>query len=256
VNPGRASRAALTALLLAAAAGPSPAAGASRSDAFEGRIQPISGQLYRKAGRFELTLLGATSLNDAFYKKYLGSLRAGWHLDEFLAVSLSYALGTTTRTGSDTVCPANQGCRKATQAELYQVPGRIRSLASAEIAWTPVYGKLNLLAEQVAHFDLGVLLGVDWVSHDEVLSADQALAQQLTPRSVSTVGGHFGVGVRFFISESVALRWVVKDLVYSLKVPNLEQTGRSGQDIQNQLFTELGVSIFFPRSARPAWGTP
>jgi outer membrane beta-barrel protein len=249
-------RAALTALLLLAAARPLPGRAANKADAFEGKIQPISGQLYGKAGRLELTLLGATSLDDAFHKKYFGTLRAGWHFSEFLAASLSFSTGVTARTGSDTVCPANQGCRPASTAELYQVPGRLRSLASAEVAWTPVYGKLNLVAEQVAHFDLGLLLGVDWIAHDQVLSSNQALVQHLTPGAASTVGGHVGLGVRLFLTEAVALRWEFKDYVYTVKVPNLEQSGRSGGDVQNQLLTELGVSVFFPLQGRMGGRAP
>jgi outer membrane beta-barrel protein len=252
-------RAALTALLLAAAARPAPAAAASKADAFEGRIQPISGQLYRKAGRFELTLAGATSLNDAFYKKYLGTLRAGYHLTEFLSASAAYSLASTARTGSDTVCPANQGCHPASPVELHQVPGKLERLASLELAWTPVYGKLNLLAEQVAHFDLGLLVGADWVTYGEVLSSTAANAIAgggPGPRHLSTVGGHVGLGVRFFLGEALALRWEVKDLVYAVKVPNLSETGRAGRDVQNQLLTEVGLTVFFPLSPRPAGGTP
>jgi len=259
VNRTLASRAALTALLLAAALRPAPAAAASKADAFEGRIQPISGQLYRKAGRFELTLAGVTSLNDAFYKKYLGTLRAGYHLTEFLSLGAGYSLGTTARTGSDTVCPANKGCGPASAAQLAQVPGKLERVASLEVAWTPVYGKLNLLAEQVVHFDLGLVAGVDWVTHAEVLSSGEADAWAAGgpgPGQLSTVGGHVGLGVRLFLGEAWALRWEVRDLVYSVKVPNLEQTLGSGRDVQNQLLTELGVTFFFPTRPRPTGGTP
>jgi outer membrane beta-barrel protein len=244
------SRAALAALLLLAAAWPAGARAANKADAFEGKIKPISGQLYEKAGRFELTLLGATSIDDAFYRKYFGTLRAGYHFTEFLSASAFFSSGLVGKSGSDTVCPANQGCRPATKAELYQVPGRLRSLAGAEVAFTPVYGKLNLFAEKVAHFDLGLLLGADWISHDEILSANQALVQGLTPRAQSTVGGHVGVGVRLFLSRALALRWEFKDYVYAVKVPNLQQSGRGGMDVQNQLFTELGLSVFFPFQGR------
>ena len=56
------------AVLVASALFPRAAA-ASKADAFEGKIQPVSGQLYRKAGRLELTAGGDLSLNDAFFQK-------------------------------------------------------------------------------------------------------------------------------------------------------------------------------------------
>lgn len=245
-----ATRALLAALLLLAAARPAPARAASKADAFEGKIQPISGQLYRKAGRFELTPVAQLSVNDAFFSKYFGGLKATYHLTEFWSVGGSFATGTTAKTGSAVVCPANQGCHPASAAELYQVPGRLRSVAGLEVAWAPIYGKLNVLAEKVAHFDLSLVLGADLVSHDKVLSSDEAIRLQLKPASQSTLGGHVGIGARLFITEAVAVRLEFRDLVYRVDVPNRAGSGQGAGDIQNQLFTELGVSIFFPLTAR------
>lgn len=245
-----ARRALLAALLLTAAARPAPARAGNKADAFEGKIQPISGQLYTKAGRFELTPVGQLSVNDAFFKKYFGGLKATYHLGEFWSVGASYATGGTARTGSAVVCPANQGCHPASAAELYQVPGRIRSVAGLEVSWAPIYGKLNVLAEKVAHFDLALSVGADLVTHDEVLSTEEAVSLGLKPAAKSTVGGHVGLGARFFLSEAVAIRLEFRDLIYRLDVPNRAGSGQGAADVQNQLFTEVGVSIFFPFTAR------
>ncbi len=243
-------RALVAALLLAAALGPAAARAANKADAFEGKIQPISGQLYRKAGRLELTPLGQLSVNDAFFAKYFGGVKATYHLTEFWSVGGAFAAGMVTRTGSAVVCPANQGCQPASDAQLYQVPGRIRSVAALEVAWAPIYGKLNVLAEKVAHFDLSLVLGADLVAHDEVLSSDEAVRQGLEPGAARAVGGHFGLGARFFLSEAVALRLEFRDLVYRVEVPNRAGSGLGAADLQHQLFTELGVSVFFPFTSR------
>jgi outer membrane beta-barrel protein len=238
------------ALLLAAALRPAPARAANKADAFEGKIQPISGQLYRKAGRLELTPQALLSVNDAFFTKYFGGLKATWHFSEAWSVSGAYATGGAGRTGSAVVCPANQGCHPASAAELYQVPGRLRSLAGLEVAWAPVYGKLNVLAERVAHFDLALLVGADLVSHDRVLSAEEAIRLGLRPATEQTVGGHVGLGARIFVSDAVAVRLEFRDLVYQVKVPNRAGSGLGAADIQNQLLAEVGVSVFFPFTAR------
>jgi outer membrane beta-barrel protein len=242
-----AARLALVALLLAAA--PAAPRAASKSDAFAGKIPPVSGQLYRKAGRLELTPMGGLSLNDAFFSKAFGGAKLGWHFTEFLSVSLQGQAGAVSRAGSAVVCPANQGCHPASEVELWQVPGRIEWMAGVEVAWAPVYGKLNVLAEKVAHFDLALLAGADWISHREVLAAGDAVALAAaggTPGSVGTVGGHVGLGVRVFLSEALAVRWEVRDYIYGVRVPNVQEEGRARLDVQNQLFTELGVSVFFP----------
>ena len=255
--PTRALAAALlSAGLLALAALPAAARAGNKADAFEGKIQPISGQLYRKTGRLELTLLGDLSVNDAFFTKYFGGLQVGWHLTEFWSLSASYATGGASPTDSTTVCPANQGCRPATPAELAQLPGRLHGVAGLEVAWTPVYGKLNVLAEKVGHFDLGVVAGADWIQLDQVLTSDQAVNQGLTPKRTSTVGGHVGLAARLFLGEAVALKLVVKDLVYAVDVPNVQENGRARSDVQNQFFTELGVSVFFPLTAKAPGRSP
>ncbi len=152
------------------------------------------------------------------------------------------------------VCPSNGGLRRRHQQQLWQVPGDLKMVTGLEVAWTPIYGKLNLFSEQVAHFDLSVLAGGDWISHQEVVSATRA-AELLTlgqePGTKSTIGGHVGLGVRLFFTEAIAARVEFKDYIYKVDVPNWQEGGKARSDVQNQLFTELGVSVFFPFHNRP-----
>jgi outer membrane beta-barrel protein len=145
------------------------------------------------------------------------------------------------------VCTA-AGCGDATEAQLRQVPGRIRGIVGAELAWSPIYGKLNVLAEQVAHFDLSIIAGPDVIFHEEILSREQVelLGASASPATKTAFGGHVGLAARLFLREWVAARLEVKDYVYAVKVPN----AGSGNDVQNQLFTEIGVSFFFPTRNR------
>jgi outer membrane beta-barrel protein len=245
MNPRRLS------LALVLAALPALAAAQSKSDAFAGKIPPVSGQLFRTAGRLELTLGGALSLNDAFFTKYFGSARLTYHLTEFWSVGVNAAGGAAMATNSAVLCSASVGCNDASETRLRQVPGRLRAIVGVEGAWTPVYGKLNVLAEGVGHFDLSILAGADAFLHDEVLSRDQAERLALaggTPASKTALGGHFGLSARFFLAPWAALRFQVADYVYGVDVPNNVALGK---DWQNQLFTELGFSFFFPTGNRP-----
>jgi outer membrane beta-barrel protein len=235
----------LAAALLAAlscAALPSRPAAQTKADAFAGKIPPVSGQLYRKAGRVELTATGNLSLNDAFFTKYFGGLKLGYHFTESLSAAVHAAGGVAVKTGSAVTCTSRE-CVDADERMLRQVPGRIRWLAGAEAAWAPVYGKLNVLSEQVAHFDLSVFAGPDVIAYDEVLLEASA---SRAPGVATSFGGHVGLGVRLFFSEWIAARLEVKDYVYAVKVPN----AGSGSDWQNQLFAELGVSFFLPARNR------
>jgi outer membrane beta-barrel protein len=247
----RTSRA-LALLALVAALLPGGATAQTKADAFAGKIPPVSGQLYRKAGRLELATTGNLSLNDAFFTKYFGGAKLGYHFTEFLSAAVHASGGTTRQSGSTVVCTAAGGCQDASEAQLRQVPGRIKGIVGAEIAWSPIYGKLNVLAERVAHFDLSILAGPDVIFHEEISSRKQEedlalLGASASPATTTAYGGHVGLAARVFLTEWMAARLEVKDYIYAVKVPN----AGSGSDVQNQFFTEIGVSFFFPTRNRP-----
>jgi outer membrane beta-barrel protein len=247
MRAARAGRWLLFSAALAAAAPPSPARG-SEADVFENKIEPVSGVLYPKSGRFEVTPTFNLSLIDPFYSKTLFGAKLGYHLDEYFSIHASFATGPASATGSASVCPANQGCGPATNEQLYQVPGRIRMMAGGEVAFSPIYGKLNLIGEQVAHFDVSILGGADYVVFQKALESGvaQAAAQAgQKPPDASSLAGHVGLGLRIYLYGFVALRLELKDYLYRAEIGNLQR-----MQWQNQLFADMGLSFFFPTSPR------
>jgi outer membrane beta-barrel protein len=237
------------ALVLLAGLAPASAVAQSKSDAFAGKIPPVSASLYRKAGRFEATLSGNLSINDAFYSKYFGGVKLGYHFTESISAHGMVSTGLITKAGSAQVCPSNGGCHSADRVQMFQVPGKIKLMTGLEGAWTPVYGKLNLFSG-VAHFDLGVMAGADWIRYQKVLSTAEAESLAGTPPSAATVGGHVGLGARLFFSEWIAARLEVRNYFYRVSVPNWREGGAAKRDFQSQMFAELGVSFFFPMQNR------
>jgi len=220
------------------------AARGSAADAFENKVKPVSGQLYRKAGKLELTIpAGVVSLNDAFFTKYMAGAKLTYHLSESWSLGVNGSIGTSSATGSTSICsvntdPNNPACKPAVNAQLNQVPGDIKWIAGGEVGFSPLYGKLNLFGEKALHFDLSLLVGADLVSYRDVLGATQANAGA-TPGTVSTPGGHVGIGARLFFARFMALRLELRDVFY--KVSALP----SG-NLQTQLLAEAGLSFFIP----------
>jgi outer membrane beta-barrel protein len=204
----------------------------SAADAFENKVKPVSGQLYTKAGKLELTApAGIVSFNDAFFTKYMVGARLGYHFTEWLSLGVSAAFGGTSPTGSTNICPVSLPCHPADQAQLNQVPGDIKWTGTAELAFSPVYGKLNVFAEKAIHFDLYLLAGGGLVAYRDVVGA--------SPATVTAPAFDAGVGGRIFLAPWLALRLEGRDLLYS--VSHLDK----GQ-LQSQLFLEAGLSFFFP----------
>lgn len=211
----------------------------SAADAFENKVKPVSGQLYTKAGKLELTApAGIVSFNDAFFTKYMVGARLGYHFTEWLSLGVSASFGGTSATGSTNICPVGAACHPADAAQLAQVPGDIKWTGSAELAFSPVYGKVNVFAEKAIHFDLYLLLGGGLVAYREVLSADQATQGQAAA-TITAPAFHGGLGGRIFLAPWLALRLEGRDVFYS--VSSLA-TGK----VQSQLFLEAGLSFFFP----------
>jgi outer membrane beta-barrel protein len=225
--------------------GPLRAQAQSKSDAFAGKIPPVSAQLYRKAGRFEVAPTLNLSLNDAFYSKYFAGVKVDYHFFESISAGAYFATGLNTKAGSAQVCPSGKGCHSASSEQMYQVPGNIHMMGGVEAAWTPVYGKLNLFSTQVIHFDLGLMAGADWIQYQKVLGKAEAEAGD-KPSLASTFGAHAGIGTRIYFSEWMAARLEFRDYIYRVSVPNWQEGGSAKKDLQNQLFAELGVSFFFP----------
>jgi outer membrane beta-barrel protein len=236
--------AALLLAALVACAAPGRVSAQSKADAFEGKVPPISGQLYRKTGRTELTLSGDFSLNDAFYTKYFLGLKGDYHFSEAWAAGLGAQGGVAVQTSSAVVCSSTAGCSSANEIQMRQVPGKIRWILGAQAEWSPIYGKLDALSESVAHFDLSLIAGPDLVAHDEVLST--AEAQVKAPGTVTAFGGHVGLGMRFFVTERWAVRLEFKDYLYPVNVPN----GGIGTHVLNQFFLDVGASMFVPGANR------
>ncbi len=217
---------------------------ASEADAFENKIEPLSGQLYPKAGRFEITPTANLSINDPFFSKYLFGLKAGYHFSEYFSLHASFSGGLSSPTGSTTICSVNTtpACQPASDTQLYQLPGRIRMMGGLEGGFSPIYGKLNLIAQQVLHFDVSILAGADYFSFQKAVALADAGSK---PPDVSAIGGHLGVGVRLFFAGFMALRIELKDYLYPAEIGN-----QGKNQLQRQLMAEMGVSFFFPTSPR------
>ncbi len=121
-------------------------------------------------------------------------------------------------------------------SDLSSVPGKIGFLAGAEVGWAPLYGKVNLFAEKVLHFDTGVLAGVSAIQYAAPGGA-----------MTTTIGGHLGIGQRYFLTSFMTLRLELRDYIYSAQIVQL---GDQSSKIENQLMLEIGLSLFAGQSPK------
>ena len=203
------------------------------------RVRPVSGHLFLKDKRFELSPSVTFSLKDAFFTKYILGASLTYHATETLAFGLRAGYSLPTVAGSAQICTfeseaggsATRGCRRPAFSELDgQAPGQINLLGGLDVQWAPIYGKMSLLAEKFLHFDLYVIGGASVVQYRGPAAKE------------FTVGGNVGVGMRFFVNRSMTVRAEFRDLIYVEKAVNPSTT------LRNQLLFELGMSFFFPNA--------
>jgi outer membrane beta-barrel protein len=196
----------------------------------EDKMPPVSGRLFLKNGRFEISPTLSASLADAFFQKYSGGLKLNYHLVESISVGLFATYSLNTPSSVVSVCKPDGSCKGPELAELTDVPGKLGMMAGVDVAWAPMYGKFSLFAEKVLHFDLAFVGGLSAVQY-QVPGGANAFA----------IGGHFGVGQRYFITPNLTLRVELRDYVYNAQTVKL---GNSSSKLQNQIMFELGLSYF------------
>jgi outer membrane beta-barrel protein len=206
------------------------------------RVRPVSGHLFLKQGRIELSPSTTLSIRDAFFTKYILGGTLTYHPMETLGLSLRAGYSIPTVAGSAQLCTfenqggsTTRGCRLPTLEQLREraAPGELSLVGGVDVQWAPIYGKMSLLAEQFLHFDLYGIGGASAIQYRGPSGAPEL-----------TVGGNVGVGMRFFLNRWMTLRTEFRDLIYVEKAVNPSQM------LRNQLLFELGVSFFFP-SAHP-----
>lgn len=187
------------------------------------RVPSVTRRVFTKAGRFELTPAVGLSINDAFNNDYVFQGGAAYHVSEQVAVGV-------------------QGEYYASSSNAVDVSGGSASAdfnhpkyaARLELIWSPIYGKINLFAEEVFHFDTFVSAGAGYVG----LATD------------SSVAGTVAIGQHFFVSEWGAIRWDLRDQIFSMDV---YPGSGPGKHVQNLLTFNLGFAFYVPtKTASPA----
>lgn len=203
------------------------------------RVRPVSGHLFLMDGRFEVSPGIGLSLRDAFWQKVGFGAAFTYHFTESVGLSARATYNLALISGAAQICdPVGGGCAQPTEEELSTFDGapanvsygRMGLLASVDLQWAPLYGKLALFSEKILNFNMYVLAGPSFLMYGPPGASE------------FTVGGNVGVGFRFFFNEWLTLRLEVRDVMY------WEKNGRdlSTGSFRNQLMAEFGFSMFFP----------
>ncbi len=207
----------------------------------EDKIPPVSGRLFFKRHRFELSPTFNVSFGDAFFQKLGVALKADYHIFETFSVTAHVAYHFNLTSHAVSICDSSGACGSPEVESLTNVPGKLGLLVGAGISWTPIYGKLSLFSEKVIHFDLGLTGGIDGIQYmvPSELGEEHPFFDKAGGNTF-TFGGHFGLIARLIFSERIAMRFELRDYVYNGATVKL---GKETSKIENQIMFEIGLSF-------------
>lgn len=195
------------------------------------RVKSVQRKLYVKRGRFELAPSVVINVNDPYYTKVGGSLRAAFHIADSLAVAARFTLMQTAPTDDVRVA------KKNLQSKIfYSVP---YWSGMFDVEWSPFYGKVSFL-NSILHLDAYVL-GGGGVVYTETSGAHNEDGSPDLARTGVKPAFDLGVGLRFVAKDFLAVNVALINTTYA-DVP----TGSTKAVTQNLMMLQAGVSIFFP----------
>ncbi len=147
-------------------------------------------RLFVKALRHELTLTGGYYVSDLFDSTFTLGGTYTFFMSENFGTELSVSWSRLRSSTLDTIESANNFALDLGRPDI------VRAFGS--LAWSPLYGKLRLVAASIWRYDLYLLAGPGVV---------------VDPVSFGAAG-NFGVGVRVFLHRAVALRFELRDYLY------------------------------------------
>lgn len=172
-------------------------------------------RLFVKALRHELTLAGGYYVPDLFDGTFTLGGQYTFFMSENFGTELSVGWSRLRTSVLDTIENANNFSLAVGGQDIIRVFG--------SLAWSPLYGKLRLIAAKILRYDLYLLAGPGVV---------------VDPVSFGAAG-NFGIGVRVFLHPAVALRFEVRDYLY-------RQSLLSEQYYVNDFAFTTGLSVLVP----------
>jgi outer membrane beta-barrel protein len=172
-------------------------------------------RLFVKSLRHELALMTGYYVSDLFDGTFDFGGRYTFFMSENFGTELSVGWSRLRTTTADAVEESNNFDLPLARNDI------VRAFGS--LAWSPLYGKVRLVAGSIWRYDFYLLAGpgvvVDPVSYG--------------------IAGNFGVGLRVFLHQAVALRFEIRDYLYGQELLSEEY-------IVNDLAFTAGVGILLP----------
>lgn len=184
-------------------------------------VEVIQPRLFRKESRHEFTLFSGVIPNDAFNDYFpIGGRYTYFFAEDFgVEVQGAYLIGVSSEL--DTFL--DESFKGSVKVEVKQT---LQWHAGADFIWSPIHGKLGIFTDKLAHFDMYMAFGAGALGTEVNLLGDT--------KGKVDIAGNLGLGMRFFLTEALALRFDYRQYFYAAE----------GGGLSHPSEITLGISFF------------
>ena len=222
----------------------------------------VENRFFLKEGRFEVAPVVGYVPNNSFAKRYVAGAVLAYHFTEELAaesqITYSPDLGESDLKGLTTVLiDRAYNASAVSQANFQQPLDKVTLSAAFGMSWSPVYGKINLVGEQVLNFDLAGFVGVAMLSKTNYNAKYDTEGANLETGDIvilEALGNEvkiapvIGVGMNVFLNQTMALKIDARSALFVDGKPQYDPSVPVDQQrLYTNFITSIGLAFYVPK---------
>jgi outer membrane beta-barrel protein len=184
------------------------------------RIKAVARKTFLKAGRFELDPMVQVTVNDPFIRTWAVGGRLAWHIND--AFALEVGGGYVPPTFAQRLEPAEL---LKERLALINIDNTLVGMADVGLTFSPLYGKVALFGDGIAHFDGFVSAGVGATFDNGADVVHPAM--------------NIGAGARMYLTRWLVLRGDIRNTMYPQEKAQIST-------LQNLVFVGVGLGFYLP----------
>jgi len=213
----------------------------------------VQNRFFLKEGRFELSGIAGYVPNNPMVQRFSGGFLGAYHLNERFAAEVATMyfpdLGPSDLKGLTKKLVEIANSRSSAGSTFEQPLEKMMLGFTAAARWSPIYGKINLIGENVLNFDLYFTGGFGMISTKKyyAFAADDVISLRFQSNEVHPPITA-GLGTNIFINQSLAIKLDVRSMIYRAEAPIYDPDQIEAEfRIYNDIITSVGVSYFVPK---------
>lgn len=195
----------------------------------------VKNRLYSKAGRFALTGMYGTLVNDPWSEGPTYGVSANYYFSERYGVEVTYSNSDTTD---------NQVTGNLIQQGGKANHGKYKQFYGAAFNWVPFYAKMSVLNSAITYFDMSFSVGAGVSEYEQ--QRDIGPVRKTSPTLTLDVSQHFFLNNHMALRVDLKNRWYEEELVYfsSGSIP-AGGTREIGNETNHTTMLLFGLTLYY-----------